>query len=140
MRNQIPFLMCLIAGLLFLAANYTSGLGTIFAIYVLVHSITALSAFYIIIDLVLIILVIIAWSGGFAIIIGGYLLTIKHVRLGKIIVAISSGFGLISLILVILYVQTVFGWAGLLILTWLVWNSAWAIAIILTIIARTLAK
>ena len=140
MKNRMPFLLCLIAGLIFLAVNYTGGINSIVTIYLLVHSIAALSTFYIIIDIILIILWIIAWSGGFAIIIGGYLLTAKHVRIGRIIIAIAAGFGLISLILVIVWVQLIFGWAGLFVLTWLILHSAWAIAIILTIIARKMAK
>ena len=140
MRNQTPFLLCLIAGLLFIAANYTNGVATIIAVYFFLHGITTLSAYFVVIDIILFILWIIAWSGGFAIIIGGYLLTAKHVRLGKFIIAIAAGFGLISLILVILWVQINFGVGGLLVLTWLIWHSAWAIAIILTIIARNLAK
>jgi len=136
----MPFLLCLIAGLIFLAVNYTGGINSIVTIYLLVHSIAALSAFYIIIDIVIVILWIIAWSGGFAIIVGGYLLTIKHVRIGRIIIAISAGFGIISLILVITWVQLIYGWAGLLVLTWLIAHSAWAIAIILTIFARNRAK
>lgn len=140
MKNRMPFLLCLIAGLIFLAVNYTGGINSIVTIYLLVHSIAALSAFYIIIDIVIVILWIIAWSGGFAIIVGGYLLTIKHVRIGRIIIAISAGFGIISLILVITWVQLIYGWAGLLVLTWLIAHSAWAIAIILTIFARNRAK
>lgn len=140
MRNQTPFLLCLIAGLLFILFNYTNGADSIITIYFFIHSIAALAPIYIIIDIILLILWIIAWSGGFAIIIGGYLLTSKHVRLGKFIIGIAAGFGLISLILIILWVQIVYGWAGLLVLAWLAWHSAWAIAIILTIIARRLAK
>jgi len=140
MKNQTPFFLCIFAGLLFLFANYNNGVGTIVALYIFLHSIAALAPFYIIIDVILLILFIIAWSGGLAIIIGGYLLTTTHVKFGKFIIAITAGFGLISLILIILWVQIFYGWAGLLVLTWLIWNSAWAVAIILTIVARRLAK
>lgn len=140
MRNQTPFLLCLLAGLMFIIANYSTGVDTIVALYIFFHSIAALSSIYIFIDIVLLILWIIAWSGGLAIIFGGYLLTVKHVRSGKLIIAIAAGFGLISLILVILWVVIVNGLMGLLVLTWLILHSTWAIAIILTIIARRLAK
>lgn len=140
MKNQTPFLLCIIAGLLFLLANYNNGVGTIVALYVFLHSIAALAPFYAIFDFILVILWGIAWSGGLAIIIGGFLLTVNHVRLGKFLITIAAGFGLISLILIILWIQIMFGLAGLLVLTWLIWHSAWAIAIILTIIARRLAK
>ncbi len=140
MRNRSPFLLCLIAGLLFFITNYTNGIAAILAVFTFLHSIPALSPYFIVIDLILLILFIIAWSGGIAIIIGGYLLTTTHVRSGKFIIAIAAGFGLISLILVLLWVQFTYGLGGLLVLTYLILHSAWAIAIILTIVARSLAK
>ena len=139
MRNQTPFALCIIGGLLLLGAGYTNGASTIVLLYLFFHSIAALTPFYLIIDIVLLALWIIAWLGGIAVILGGYLLTTSHVRTGKFIIAISAGFGLISLILVILWVILTIGWAGLLILTWLILNTAWALGLILTIIARSTA-
>ncbi|MHA2179518.1 MAG: hypothetical protein ACXAAK_14340, partial [Candidatus Thorarchaeota archaeon] len=83
---------------------------------------------------------IIAWSGGYAVLLGGYLLTTSHVRLGKFIIAIAAGFGLISFILTILWVYLIAGLAGLLVLTFLILNSIWALGLILTIIARSISK
>ncbi|MFW9810003.1 MAG: hypothetical protein ACFFE6_11565 [Candidatus Thorarchaeota archaeon] len=140
MKNQTPFALCIIGGLFLIFAGYDHGVRTIFLIYGVVHSIAALAAYYAIIDIVLILLGVIAWSGGYAVILGGYLLTISHVRLGKFIIAIASGFGLISLILTIVWVYLAAGWAGLIVLTWLIMNSIWAIGLILTIIARSTAK
>jgi hypothetical protein len=139
MRNQTPFVLCVIGGLLLLGAGYTQGGQTIVFVYLLVHSISALAPFFIIIDLILLILWIIALLGGLAVILGGYLLTTSHIRTGKFIVAISTGFGLISFLLVILYVVITVGWAGLLILAWLILNSAWALGLVLTIVARSMA-
>jgi hypothetical protein len=139
MRNQTPFALCIIGGLLLLVAGYTQGGQTIVFVYLLVHSISALAPFFIIIDLILLILWIIALLGGLAVILGGYLLTTSHIRTGKFIVAISTGFGLISFLLVIFYVVITVGWAGLLILAWLILNSAWALGLILTIVARSMA-
>jgi hypothetical protein len=139
MRNQTPFVLCVIGGLLLLGAGYTQGGQTIVFVYLLVHSISALAPFFIIIDLILLILWIIALLGGLAVILGGYLLTTSHIRTGKFIAAISTGFGLISFLLVILYVVITVGWAGLLILAWLILNSAWALGLVLTIVARSMA-
>jgi hypothetical protein len=139
MRNQTPFVLCIIGGLLLLGAGYTNGANTIFLLYLFVHSIVALAPFYLIIDIVLLVLWVIAWLGGIAVILGGYLLTSSHIRTGKFIIAISAGFGLISLILVILWVVLTIGWAGLLLLTWLILHTAWALGLILTIIARSTA-
>ncbi|MHA2026617.1 MAG: hypothetical protein ACXACG_00120 [Candidatus Thorarchaeota archaeon] len=140
MKNQTPFALCIIGGLFLIAAGYNHGIGTIFLIYAFVHAIAALTPYYVIIDLVLLILGVIAWSGGYAVLLGGYLLTTSQVRLGKFIIAIAAGFGLISFILTIVWVYLVAGIAGLLILGWLIMNSVWAIGLVLTIIARSTAN
>ncbi|MHA2374335.1 MAG: hypothetical protein ACXAEB_15110 [Candidatus Thorarchaeota archaeon] len=139
MRNQTPFVLCLIGGFFLITASYTGGFNTIILVYIFLHSITALAPIYWLIDIVLFLLWIVAWLGGFAVIGGGYLLTTSHIRLGKFVIAIAAGFGLISLILVILWVAVVFGWGGLLVLTWLVLNTSWALGLILTVIARSTA-
>ena len=140
MRNQTPFALCLIGGLFLIGANYTSGISTIALIYILVHSIAALAPFYLLIDILLFILLIIVWSGGIAVILGGFLLTTSHVRLGKLIIGVAAGFGIISFILIIIGVIVTSGWAGLLVLTWLILHTAWALGLVLTIIARSTAK
>ncbi|MGV9170455.1 MAG: hypothetical protein ACOC38_11015 [Promethearchaeia archaeon] len=90
--------------------------------------------------MVLYVLWIIALGGGFAVILGGYLLTTSHVTAGKFIIAIASGFGLLSLILTIIHALVVFGLAGLLVLALVIMNSAWALGLVLTIIARQKAS
>lgn len=140
LKNQTPFALCIIGGALLILANYTQGIGTIFLVYAFIHSIAALAPLYPLIDLLLLILWVIAYSGGFAVILGGLLLTTSHVRIGKFIISVSAGFGLISLILTIAWVFLLSGWVGLLILAWLVMNIPWALGLILTIIARSIAK
>jgi hypothetical protein len=140
MKNQIPFALCFIGGFFLILAGYNHGISTIFFIYAVVHALAALAPYYFIIDAILFVLGIIAWAGGYAVIIGGYLLTTRHVRLGKIIIAIAAGFGLISFILTILWVYITAGLAGLLILGWLIMHTTWALGLVLTIIARSTAK
>jgi hypothetical protein len=140
MKNQTPFALCVIAGLFLIIAGYDHGVRTIILIYGVVHTISALTPYYFIIDAALIILGLIAWSGGYAVLIGGYLLTTSHVRLGKFLIMIAAGFGIISFILTILWFFLAGGWVGLLFLAWLILNSLWAIGLILTIIARSMAK
>jgi hypothetical protein len=140
LKNQTPFALCIIGGLFLIAAGYNHGIGTIFLIYAFVHAIAALAPYYFIIDIILTILGVIAWAGGYAVILGGFMLTTSYVRLGKFIIAIAAGFGLISFILTIAWVYLVFGVSGLLVLTWLIMNSIWAIGLVLTIIARSTAK
>ncbi|MHA1577335.1 MAG: hypothetical protein ACTSU3_08225, partial [Candidatus Thorarchaeota archaeon] len=134
------FFLCLIGGLFLLGANYTGGIDTIVLIFFFVHSIPALAPIYFFANILLFILFIIAWSGGLAVILGGYMLTTSHVRIGKFIISIAAGFGLISLILTVLWIGLTLGWGGLLLLTWIVLNTAWALGIVFTIIARSTAK
>ena len=140
MKNQTPFALCFIGGVFLILAGYNHGLSTIFLIYGVVHAISALAPYYFIIDSILIVLGLIALAGGYAVISGGYLLTTTHVRLGKFLIMIAAGFGLISFILTILWFFIVGGWVGLLFLTWLILNSIWAMGLVLTIIARSMAK
>ena len=139
MKNQTPFALCLIGGLLLIGANYTGGINPIFQIFFFVIAILDLAPVYLFIAILLFPLLVIAWLGGFAVILGGLLLTTSHVRSGKFIIAIASGFGLISLILTVIWVVISFGWGGLLVLTWLILHTAWALGLILTIIARSKA-
>jgi len=140
MKNQTPFALCLLGGLFLILAGYDHGIRTIFLIYAVVHAVAALAPYYFIIDAALTILGLIAWAGGYAVILGGYLLTTSHVRLGKFFIMIAAGFGIISFILTILWFFLVGGWVGLLFLTWLIMNSMWALGLVLTIIARSTAK
>ncbi len=122
-----------------LGTSYAGGVSTIVLVYLFLHSLVGLAPFYLIIDIILFFLWIIALLGGLAVMIGGYLLTTSHIRLGKFIIAVAAGFGLISLILVILWVLLTYGWSGLVILTWLLMHTSWALGLILTIIARSTA-
>ncbi len=140
MKNQTPFALCIIGGLLLIFSSYNYGIGTVVMLYVFFHAIPQLASLYPVIDVILLVLFVIAWSGGLAVIIGGYLLTTSHVRAGKLVIAIATGFGLFSLIFVIVGTYLMGGVAALLVLTWLVSHSAWAIGLILTIIARSSAK
>ncbi|MHA1136617.1 MAG: hypothetical protein ACTSSE_09035 [Candidatus Thorarchaeota archaeon] len=140
MKNQTPLILCLIGGFLLHSSHYTGGVDSILFIWSFLHGIPALDPYLLIIDIFLAVLYVVAWSGGIAVVLGGVLLTTSHVRIGKFIVAIAAGFGLISLILVIIGVVLVFGWAALLFLTWLIVSTPWALGLILTIIARSKAK
>ena len=140
MKNQTPFALCLLGGLFLILAGYDHGIRTIFLIYAVVHALSALAPYYIIIDSILTVLGVIAWSGGYAVILGGYLLTTSHVRLGKFLIMIAAGFGLISFILTLLWFFIAGGLVGLLFLVWLILNSIWALGLVMTIVARSMAK
>ncbi len=139
MNNQNPMILCLIAGILLAASHFTGGIDTIVFLWLFLSAIPALAPYLPIIGVILLILYAIAYSAGASVIIGGVLLTTSYVRLGKFIIAIAAGFGLISLILVIIWVVLVGGWVALLALGWLIINIPWALALVLTVIARSMA-
>ena len=140
MKNQTPFALCLIGGILLLASHFTGGVNSIAFLWLFLAGIPALNPYMAIINVIMFILFVIAWSGGGAIILGGILLTTSLVRLGKFIIAIAAGFGLISLILFLIWVVLVGGWAALLVLSFLITTTPWAMGLILTIVARSTAK
>ena len=139
MKNQTPFALCLIGGILLIVSNFTGGINTIVFLWLFLSTLSVLAPYMAIINVIMFVLLLIAWAGGAAIIFGGFLLTTSLVRLGKFIIAIAAGFGLISLILVIIWVILVNGWAALLLLSWLIINTPWALGLVLTIIARSTA-
>ena len=140
MKNQTPLILCLIGGFLLHSTQYTGGVNSILVVGSFLNSIPALAPYLLIINSILFVLFVIAWSGGIAVAFGGVLLTTSHVRSGKFIIAIAAGFGLISLILVVLWVILVLGWVALFYLTWLILTTPWALGLFLTIIARSKAK
>ena len=140
MKNKTSFALCVIAGLMLIMVERSGALNPIALVYVLLHSISALSSFIWVIDIILFTLYVIALLGGVGVIIGGYLLTTSWVRVGKFIIGLSAGFGLLSLIIIILHAWMIFGPAYPLILTFFILNSTWATGIVLTIIARWIAK
>lgn len=139
MKNQTPFALCLIGGILLIASHFTGGINTIVFLWLFLSTLSVLTPYMAIINVIMFILFVIAWAGGAAIILGGLLLTTSLVRLGKFIIAIAAGFGLISLILVIIWVLVFGGWTALVVLTWLIFNTPWALGLVLTVIARSTA-
>ncbi|MHA1929824.1 MAG: hypothetical protein ACTSV2_14725 [Candidatus Thorarchaeota archaeon] len=141
MRNTTSFALCIIGGLMLLMVNYFGAMwDLLFGLYLIVHGIPALSAIWLIIDIILLVLWIISWLGGIAIIIGGYLMTTRRVGTGKFIVGIAAGFGLISLIILIIQVVLVFGLPGIIGMFVVLANSMLAMGLVLTIIARSIAE
>ena len=141
MRNATSFALCIIGGLMLIMVNYSGAMWTLlFGLYVFFHGIPALSGIWFIIDIILLVLWIISWLGGVAIILGGYLMTTQRVGTGKFIVGIAASFGLFSLIIVIIQIVMVWGLVGLLVLFAVATNSLLAMGLLLTVIARTISK
>jgi len=141
MRNATPFVLCLIGGLMLIMVNYSGAMwNLLFGLYIFIHGLPALSGIWLIVDIILLVLWIISWLGGIAIILGGYLMTTRRVGTGKFIVGIAAGFGLFSLIILIIQVVIVGGLVGLLVFFAIAANSLLGMGLLLTIIARRIAK
>ncbi len=137
MENKDAFVLALIAGALLIISGVTGSVGlikdiiTFFAPSLPPDAIAA-------INFVLSILNAIAMLGGIAVIIGGVLVTQGSVKLGKFIIGLGAGTGLIGVIinLVTLIMNgalTASNWI------WLFQSTAW-VGIILSVIARLRAK
>jgi len=121
--------------------NYSGAMwNLLFGLYIFIHGLPALSGIWLIVDIILLVLWIISWLGGIAIILGGYLMTTRRVGTGKFIVGIAAGFGLFSLIILIIQVVIVGGLVGLLVFFAIAENSLLGMGLLLTIIARRIAK
>ena len=83
------------------------------------------------------ILIFIAALGGLAVIIGGLLIYKEHVVIGKILITLGAGIGIIGLIIGI--ITSVYSGKADTFFSWLTTSFA-GIGVILTIIARFMAK
>jgi hypothetical protein len=89
---------------------------------------------------ILIILVNIASLGGFAVIVGGYLLTTNRFGTGKFVIGIAAGMGLIGLLILIGEMYMAIGFEAFIQVYNLIANSTGLIGVVLTIVGRTIAK
>ena len=140
-QNQNSFVLCLIGGVMLIAANYYGAMWDLLVgIYVIVHSFPLPAFAFWIIDLILIVLGYISWLGGIAVIIGGFLLTTRRVGTGKLIIAVAAGFGLISFIITLAWILLTMGLGGLVIAFYAITHSLVFMGLVLSIIARTIAR
>ncbi len=140
-QNQTPFVLCLVGGTMLIVANYSGAIWDLLVgLYILLHSFPAPAIVFWVIDLILIVLGLISWLGGIAVIIGGYLLTTRRVGTGKIIIGVAAGFGLISFIVTLTWILLTMGLTGLLIAFYAITHSLVLMGLVLTIVARTITK
>jgi hypothetical protein len=140
-QNQNSFVLCLIGGAMLIAANYYGATWDLLVgIYIIVHSFLLPEVVFWIIDLILVALWLISWLGGIAVIFGGGLLTTRRVGTGKIIIAVAAGFGLISFIVTLAWILLTMGLGGLLLAFYAITHSLVFMGLVLSIIARTIAK
>ena len=89
-----------------------------------------------IVTLVLTVLVYIASLGGIAVIIGGVLFALQRIRLGKFVIGLGAGIGLIGLIIMLVQAYQIGGIAAITNVLALISQSIAWIGIILSIMGR----
>lgn len=101
MQNKKWVILCIIGGILMILGSTIGSIAFFEMIFGLLQGILSQSLLKIV-DLVLKVLAYIAGGGGVSVIIGAILVGIGVYRLGKIIIAIGAGMGLIGFIIYII--------------------------------------
>ncbi len=138
MRNGISIALALIGGVLLFQVGWVGSVGFI-------ADIAAYAALYFpaiaeVMALLLTFLVYIASLGGIAIIIGGILFALRRIKLGKFVIGLGAGIGLIGLIIMLIQAYQVGGVAGLTDIVLLISQSMAWIGVIMSILARRMVK
>ncbi len=99
MKNKIAFILCLIAGIIFIEVAWTGNIG----IFAYLSNITTvfpqLASLEVIINWTLYILTFLAGLGGIAVIIGAILVTTERTGIGKFVIGLGVGMSLIGIII-----------------------------------------
>lgn len=138
MKNRLALLLGIISGVLLIISGGTGGVGLWALLPWLVAVLGLPVEVAAVVNLVLTILLYVAGLGGVSVIIGSLLFSWGRVRLGRLIVGLGAGIGVISLALSLAQMYL----AGILNVTFLLALSqtpGWAGAV-LSIVARFLAK
>ena len=138
MRNKIPFILCIIGGALMIYAGIAGSIG--FLDNLITYAATIAPGYEDIMLWILVILQNVASLGGFAVIIGGYLITTNRVGTGKFIIGISAGMGIFGLIMLTYNMYMAMGTAAFSEIANLISTSAAILGPVLTIVARILTR
>jgi hypothetical protein len=139
MKNKIPWLLCVAGGVMLIISGAVGNVGIVDTIAEIAATIPELAPYLPTIELVRQALGILASFGGNIVLIGGFLLTIEQLQLGKFLVGAGAGMGIFGLIINI--GQTLYTTGLDATLNWITgmamtMNGA---AILLTILARMMA-
>jgi len=138
LRNGLAVALALIGGFLLFQVSWVGSIGFI-------ADIAAYATLYFpasaeIVTLVLTILLYIAALGGIAVIIGGILIAMERVGTGKFVIGLGAGVGLFGLIITLVEAYLAGGVAALTDFLTLVSQSIAWIGVIMSIVARSMAK
>ncbi|MFX0055040.1 MAG: hypothetical protein ACFFAX_04900 [Promethearchaeota archaeon] len=139
MRNKIPWLLCVAGGVMLILSGAVGNIGIFDTVAEIAATIPELEPYLPTIELVRQALGVLASLGGNIVLIGGFLLTIEKLHLGKFLIGAGAGMGIFGLIISI--GQTAYTSGLDATVTWITgmamtMNGA---AIILTILARMMA-
>ena len=138
MRNGVAIVLTLIGGFLLFQVSWVGSIG--FIEDVAAYSTTYFPASAEVVTLVLTVLLYIASLGGVAVIIGGIFFAMNRIRLGRFVIGLGAGVGLIGLIIMLVEGYLAGGVEALTeILTLISQSIAW-IGIILSIVGRRMVK
>ncbi len=124
-RRIAAFVIALIAGILLLLTGFQGPIGLYQTIKDLLPNLIQNQQILQIANTIAAILITIALAGGFAVIAGGIIILFNHVTIGRFVIAVGSGAGIIWLILLAITLLTtqqvdtiiaqysLFGWIGL---------------------------
>ncbi|MEM2143139.1 MAG: hypothetical protein QXS20_10355 [Candidatus Thorarchaeota archaeon] len=138
MKNVLASVLCIAGGVLLFIASWQGDIGLLSTVIAYVQ--TMFPSLAGILEIVLRVLLWIAGLGGTAVVLGGLLILISRIRLGKLLVGLGAGVGLIGLILIIVTAVSVGGLDQLLSLVALMSYSLGWIGVILTVVGRMFAK
>ncbi|MGD9396416.1 MAG: hypothetical protein PVJ05_08320 [Candidatus Thorarchaeota archaeon] len=138
MKNGLSVALALIGGFLLFQVSWVGSIG--FIADIALYAQTYFPAAAEIITLVLTILLYIAALGGIAVIIGGILIAMDRIGIGKFVIGLGAGVGLFGLIIMLVEAYLAGGVAALTdILTMISQSIAW-IGVIMSIVARSRVK
>ncbi|MHA1614602.1 MAG: hypothetical protein ACTSYJ_07125 [Candidatus Thorarchaeota archaeon] len=138
MRNKIPFILCIIGGALMIYAGVIGSIG--FWDNLISYAATIAPGYEDVMLWILVILQNVASLGGFAVIIGGYLITTNRVGTGKFIIGIAAGMGIFGLLMLTYNMYMAIGMAAFSEIANLISTTAAILGPVITIVARILTK
>ena len=138
MRNVVPFLLCIVGGILMIMASVVGSADLWVQIFAYAETILPGSGE--VLGWILIVLRYIASLGGVAVIIGGYMVTTDRVGTGKFVIGIAAGLGLIGLVINLFTAYMAVGIAAFTDFLNLLATSSAALGPVLTIVARMMVK
>jgi hypothetical protein len=139
LKNGLSVALALIGGFLLVQVSWVGSIGFIADIaYFAQNYFSPLISDSV--ELVLTILFYVAALGGIAVIIGGVLIGLSRIRIGKFVIGLGAGVGLFGLIIMLVEAFMIGGVLGFTeILTYVSQSIAW-IGVIMSIVARSRAK